>query len=52
MSDGQIRGVIRDFADAAVRSVDAGFDTIEIHGAHGHLLHQFQSPLINTRTDS
>lgn len=52
MSGEQINGVVRDFADAAVRAVDAGFDTIEIHGAHGYLLHQFQSPLINNRTDS
>ena len=52
MSAEQITGVVRDFADAAVRAVDAGFDTIEIHGAHGYLLHQFQSPLINTRTDA
>ncbi|OAE02246.1 NADH:flavin oxidoreductase/NADH oxidase [Arthrobacter sp. OY3WO11] len=52
MSAEQISGVVRDFADAAVRAVDAGFDTIEIHGAHGYLLHQFQSPLINTRTDA
>ena len=52
MSAEQITGVVRDFADAAVRAVDAGFATIEIHGAHGYLLHQFQSPLINTRTDA
>jgi 2,4-dienoyl-CoA reductase-like NADH-dependent reductase (Old Yellow Enzyme family) len=47
----QIHGVIADFAAAAVRAVDTGFDTMEIHGAHGYLLHQFQSPLINQRDD-
>jgi 2,4-dienoyl-CoA reductase-like NADH-dependent reductase (Old Yellow Enzyme family) len=52
MSGEQIAGVIGDFAGAAVRAVEAGFDTVEIHGAHGYLLHQFQSPLINTRTDA
>ncbi|UZX03809.1 NADH:flavin oxidoreductase/NADH oxidase [Arthrobacter sp. CDRTa11] len=52
MTEEQIGSVISDFAAAAVRAVDAGFDTVEIHGAHGYLLHQFQSPLINTRTDA
>lgn len=52
MTEEQIRGVISDFAAAAVRAVDSGFDTMEIHGAHGYLLHQFQSPLTNTRTDA
>jgi 2,4-dienoyl-CoA reductase-like NADH-dependent reductase (Old Yellow Enzyme family) len=52
MAEDDIQGVIADFAAAASRAVDIGFDTIELHGAHGYLLHQFQSPLINDRTDS
>ncbi|MCR1161211.1 NADH:flavin oxidoreductase/NADH oxidase [Paenarthrobacter sp. UW852] len=51
MSEADISQVVADFAAAASRAVAAGFDTVEIHGAHGYLLHQFQSPLINTRTD-
>jgi 2,4-dienoyl-CoA reductase-like NADH-dependent reductase (Old Yellow Enzyme family) len=47
----EIKLLIRDFAAAAVRAVEVGFDVIEIHGAHGYLLHQFYSPLANTRTD-
>lgn len=52
MSEADIQGVIADFAASAARAVDAGFDTIEVHGAHGYLLHQFQSPLVNDRTDA
>lgn len=52
MTEQDIEDVIRDFAAAAVRAVEAGFDTVEIHGAHGYLLHEFQSPLVNDRTDA
>ncbi|MCG7222302.1 NADH:flavin oxidoreductase/NADH oxidase [Acinetobacter sp. AG3] len=47
----EIKIIIQDFAQAAIRGVDAGFSLIEIHAAHGYLLHQFMSPLSNHRTD-
>ncbi len=46
-----ISRVIKAFSDGAVRSLEAGFELVEIHGAHGYLVHQFLSPLVNTRTD-
>lgn len=47
----EIKVLVQNFKDAAKRAVDAGFDVIEIHAAHGYLVHQFLSPLSNIRTD-
>lgn len=47
-----IQQVIADFRSAAFRAKEAGFDVIEIHAAHGYLLHEFYSPITNTRTDA
>ncbi|WP_369752842.1 NADH:flavin oxidoreductase/NADH oxidase [Flavobacterium sp. WC2409] len=46
-----IQKVLSDFKSATKRSVQAGFKVMEIHAAHGYLLHQFLSPLSNLRTD-
>lgn len=46
-----IRKVVSDFSAATIRSREAGFDLIEIHAAHGYLLHEFLSPLSNVRDD-
>ena len=47
----EIAELVGDFAAAAERAVAVGFDVIEIHAAHGYLLHQFYSPIMNKRTD-
>ncbi len=51
MSKTQIDEVIRAFREAARRADAAGFDVVEIHAAHGYLLHEFLSPLSNRRED-
>ncbi len=47
----EIHQLTQDFVAAAKRAVAVGFDVIEIHAAHGYLMHQFYSPLANTRSD-
>jgi 2,4-dienoyl-CoA reductase-like NADH-dependent reductase (Old Yellow Enzyme family) len=51
MRDEEIEGIIEDFAKAAVRVREAGFDALQLHGAHGYLMSQFASPIFNHRTD-
>jgi 2,4-dienoyl-CoA reductase-like NADH-dependent reductase (Old Yellow Enzyme family) len=48
----EIRGVVSAFAQAARRAAQAGFRVLEIHAAHGYLLHEFLSPLSNQRADA
>jgi 2,4-dienoyl-CoA reductase-like NADH-dependent reductase (Old Yellow Enzyme family) len=47
----EIDALVASFAAAARRAVEAGFDVLEVHAAHGYLLHEFLSPLSNHRTD-
>ncbi len=47
-----IKTVVEGFRQAARRALEAGFDFVEIHAAHGYLLHEFLSPLANLRTDA
>ncbi len=51
LSVDDIKQLVSTFASAAKRSIEAGFKVIEVHGAHGYLLHSFLSPLSNFRTD-
>ena len=51
MDDNDIKLVIDQFNEAALRSIEAGFKVIELHFAHGYLVHEFCSPISNQRTD-
>jgi len=48
----ELDGLVESMADAAVRARDAGFDAVQLHGAHGYLLSEFLSPRFNLRTDA
>jgi 2,4-dienoyl-CoA reductase-like NADH-dependent reductase (Old Yellow Enzyme family) len=52
LSTGEIASLVQDWGAAARRAVTAGYELIEIHAAHGYLIHEFLSPLSNHRTDA
>jgi 2,4-dienoyl-CoA reductase-like NADH-dependent reductase (Old Yellow Enzyme family) len=52
MSERDIRHTIQAFADAAGRAKEAGFDAVQLHSAHGYLIHAFNSPASNWRSDA
>lgn len=51
LSNAEVKEMVGKYKESVRRAVEAGFDAIEIHGAHGYLIHQFHSPNINKRTD-
>lgn len=52
LNEEELKELVEDWKASALRAVKAGVDVIEIHGAHGYLIHQFLSPVTNRRTDS
>ena len=52
LDEGGMEGILASFRQAAERAVRLGFDAVELHNAHGYLLHSFVSPLSNRRTDA
>lgn len=51
LSRAEVKQIIKDFADAAWRCREGGFDIVMLHGGHGHTVSQFYSPLVNKRSD-
>lgn len=51
LTSAELKELVISFGQSAKRAVEAGFDLVEIHGAHGYLIHQFLSPISNARTD-
>ena len=51
LSTEDVKAIFKDFQEAARRADEAGFDTLEIHAAHGYLISQFMSPITNKRSD-
>lgn len=51
LSNQEVKDVVKQFVEGARRAFKAGYDFVEIHSAHGYLLHSFLSPLSNHRTD-
>ena len=51
LSNSQVKSLIKKFGNAAARCDDAGFDILDVHAAHGYLIHSFLSPISNHRTD-
>lgn len=51
LSNEEVKAMVGKYKESVRRAVEAGFDAIEIHGAHGYLIHQFHSPGINKRDD-
>ena len=51
LSSAEVKALVQAWGDAAHRAAQAGFEMLEVHGAHGYLIHQFLSPVSNERTD-